>query len=299
MSTPTFPSKAFKRRITIRARTAWRAYYRIAATRVESPTAYVATSCLSLGFAVLFLWNLLAGTDHFWSNITSVLAFGWTSLLIGILAVTQVKLVNKTLGLPVVGVFLIGASAYLYERARSSSIQILNRHFPFSVSQLTEAIDSSTLIIFSIEIAAFMPIVVLAWYALLAVQSSASVPSKRSAGTSWFTLASTGAVCSLLFIAAACMSASNSFGLDVMMVRAAYERDFTSNFQCDSVPEGARVLLSKMSDNVGYAVKLTFPDRPFFRMKETDDDLKQAMPLSTHSYRVVNCNKPYAESPSP
>ncbi|WP_205169054.1 hypothetical protein [Burkholderia sp. LMG 13014] len=307
MSTLTNPPKGFKHRIGIRRRAAWRAYCRATFPWVENPPAYLTMNGLSLLFALLFLLTLLSRTDQFWNNITGVLAYGWAGLLFGILALTQIKLMNKTFGLPVVGAFLVGASAYFYEDARSATIQILNRHFPFSTSQLTEAIESSTRIVFAIEIASFMPFLVLVWYALLAVQSGSSVSRKRpgssisikrSTGAGWFVTGSSGMVISLMLIATACWKASSSFGLDVMFVRAAYERDFTSNFRCDSVPQDARVLLSKMSDNVGYAVTLTFPNRPFFRMKETDDDLKWSMPLSARSYRIVNCNKPSAEAPS-
>lgn len=75
----------------------------------------------------------------------------------------------------------------------------------------------------------------------------------------------------------------------MILVRAAYEWDFTSKFNCEGVPDGARVLLSKMSDTIGYAAKLSFPDRPFLRMKETDKDLAGSMP-GPASYRVVACN---------
>jgi hypothetical protein len=44
-----------------------------------------------------------------------------------------------------------------------------------------------------------------------------------------------------------------------------------------------------MSDTIGYAAKLSFPDRPFLRMKETDKDLAGSMP-GPASYRVVACN---------
>ncbi|WP_124589803.1 hypothetical protein [Burkholderia cepacia] len=240
---------------------------------------------------------MLARTGAFWSNINNILFFGWAGLLISILTLTQIKWINRAIGLPVMGVFLLAFSTYIYGDARAITAQRLNQHFPFSTSQLAEAIDIGGRIGFAMETAGIATLVVVVWYAVFMVLTVITERNKRQAGFWPFMFASSGSIASLTLIGALSLAATGSFGADVIVVRAAYELDFTSNFQCDSVPQGARVLLSKMSDTTGYAIKLTFPERPFFHMKETDNDLKQSMPLSTHSYRVVNCNKPYVEVP--
>ncbi|WP_175861822.1 hypothetical protein [Burkholderia cepacia] len=241
---------------------------------------------------------MFARTGPFWNNINNILFFGWIGLLLSILTLTQVKWINRAIGLPVIGIFSLALSTYIYGDARAITAKRLNQHFPFSTSQLTEAIDVGGRIGFAMEIAGIATLVVVVWYAVFMVLTVITERSKRQSGYWPFMFASAGGIVSLTLIGALSLAATGSFGADVIIVRAAYELDFTSNFQCDSVPKGARVLLSKMSDTTGYALMLTFPERPFFRMKETDNDLKQSMPLTTaHSYRVVNCNKPYVEVP--
>lgn len=242
-------------------------------------------------FALLFAWQVFAATSHFWANVYNLLFTGWMGLLLGILALSQVKWVNRAIGLPVVGVFLVAASVYIYGDARNVTFQILNRHFPLSVSQLSAAVDYGSHVIFAIEVASFAMILLVVWYFFFMVQSVMTARRNRKAGQGQFFVASGGAIVSILCIGSLSFAASGSFGIDVLLVRAAYEMDFTSSFRCDPVAPGARVLLSKMSDGVGYAVKLNFPDRPLFRMKATDQDLKDSMPNSSQTYRVVTCNR--------
>ncbi|WP_155630838.1 hypothetical protein [Burkholderia cepacia] len=258
---------------------------------MESPTFFILTSYASLIFAVIFATELLTKSGAFWQNIFNILLSGWAALLLSTLALTQIKWVNRAVDLPVVGVFLVGAAAYVYDNARSSTIQILSRHFPFAVSQLVEGIESGSRLIFSIEVAGLATVAIGLWYALLCMRSIRSSRRRNHSSDRWFWGASAGAISSLLLIAIFSTAASRSFGIDVVLVRAAYERDFTSNFRCDLVPKGAHVLLSKMSDTTGYAAKLSFPERPFFRMKSTDKDLAESMPLPNQSYRVVACNR--------
>lgn len=299
MVTPTctYPRKTLNHQMRIRACASWRVYVRTASGWVDSPVIFLITSYASLAFSILFGWHMLARTGAFWSNINNILFFGWAGLLISILTLTQIKWINRAIGLPVMGVFLLAFSTYIYGDARAITAQRLNQHFPFSTSQLAEAIDIGGRIGFAMETAGIATLVVVVWYAVFMVLTVITERNKRQAGFWPFMFASSGSIASLTLIGALSLAATGSFGADVIVVRAAYELDFTSNFQCDSVPQGARVLLSKMSDTTGYAIKLTFPERPFFHMKETDNDLKQSMPLSTHSYRVVNCNKPYVEVP--
>lgn len=290
MATPTVtPPRNTFHRVQMRIREWWRAYIRITADWVESPTFFILTSYGSLICAVLFVTDLLSRSGDFWQNIFSVLLWGWAGLLLSTLALTQIKWVNRAVDLPVVGVFLVAAGAYVYEVARASAVQILNRHFPFAVSQLVEGIDAGSHIIFAIQIAGLATVAIGLWYGLLFLRT---IRSPRHSGDRWFWGASAGAIGSLLLIGTASTAASHSFGIDVILVRAAYERDFTANFRCDHVPEGAHVLLSKMSDTTGYAAKLTFPERPFFRMKKDDQDLAESMPSPKQSYRIVECNKP-------
>lgn len=296
--TISYPRKTLNHQIRIRVRASWRAYVRTTSGWVDGPVIFLLTSYVSLAFSILFAWHMLVRTGPFWKNINNALFFGWIGLLLSILTLTQIKWVNRAIGLPVIGIFLLALSTHIYGDARAVTAQRLNRHFSFSTSQLTEAIDVGSRIEFAMEIAGIATLVVVIWYAVFMALTVITERSKRQSGYWPFMFASAGGIASLTLIGALSLAATGSFGADVILVRAAYELDFTSNFQCDSVPEGARVLLSKMSDTTGYAVKLTFPERPFFRMKETDNDLKQSMPLTPHSYRVVNCNKPSTESPS-
>ncbi|WP_157645225.1 hypothetical protein [Burkholderia ubonensis] len=297
MATPTitYPRKSRNHRMRIRVRAAWRVYIRTTSGWVDNPTIYLLTSYTSLAFAILFSWHTLARTGHFWNNINNILFFGWAGLLLSILTLTQIKWINRAIGLPVMGIFLFALSTYIYGDAKAVTAQRLNQHFSFSTSQLTEAIDVGGRIGFAMEIAGIATLAVVAWYAVFMVLTVITDRNERRSGYWPFMFASSGGIASLTVIGALSLAATGSFGSDVIVIRAAYELDFTSNFQCDSVPKGARVLLSKMSDTTGYAMKLTFPERPFFRMEETDNDLKQLTSSLTRSYRVVNCNKPYVE----
>lgn len=297
MATPTitYPRKSLNHRMRIRARTSWRAYVRTTSGLVDNPIIYLLTSYTSLAFSILFAWHTLARTGPFWANINNILFFGWVGLLLSILTLTQIKWINRAIGLPVIGIFLLALSTYIYGDAKATTVQRLNHHFSFSISQLTEAIDVGGRIGFATEIAGIATLAIVVWYAVFMVVTVITDRNKRLSGYWPFLLASSGGIVSLTVIGALSLAAAEGFGADVIVLRAAYELDFTSNFQCDSVPKGARVLLSKMSDTTGYAMKLTFPERPFFRMKETDNDLKQLTSSLTRSYRVVNCNKPYVE----
>lgn len=290
-STATPPRKTLARRFRTRTRASWRTYVRATSELVDSPVVFLITSYASLILAIIFIWHLLARTGQFWNNINNILFFGWSGLLLSIFTLTQIKWVNRAIGLPVMGVFLLAASAYIYGDARIITVRTLNKHFPFSVAQLPEAIDLGSRIKFALEVAGISTLVVLVWYLVFMGLSIISERRTRHSGYYWFMAASLGGLGSLTLIGGSSLAASGSFGTDVIVVRAAYELDFTSNFRCDLVPEGARVLLSKMSDTTGYATKLSFPERPFFRMKETDKDLAESMPRPMHSYRVVACNK--------
>lgn len=137
----------------IRACASWRAYVRTTSGWVDSPVIFLLTSYASLAFSILFAWHMLARTGPFWNNINNVLFFGWIGLLLSILTLTQIKWVNRAIGLPVMGIFLLALSTYIYGDARAVTAQRLNRHFSFSTSQLTEAIDVGGRIGFAIEIA--------------------------------------------------------------------------------------------------------------------------------------------------
>lgn len=287
-----YPRKKFNERAGIRIRAWWRKYVHSAQKWVDSPPAFIVTSYVSSAFASLFAWQIFTATSHFWANVNNLLFTGWMALLLGTFTLSQVKVVNRAIGLPVVGIFLIAASTYLHSDAKNLTIQILNRHFPFSVLQLSAAIDYGTEVVFAIEIAVFAMLSLTIWYCLSMAPSFMSARHKQHIQPRHFFAASAGAIVSTYLVGSLSYAASGSFGIDVLLVRAAYEMDFTSSFTCDSVAHGSRVLLSKMSDNVGYAAKLSFPDRPLFRMKEKDQDLKQSMPLSSGTYRVVTCNKP-------
>lgn len=287
-----YPQKKINRRVGIQIRAWWRTYVRSTREWVDSPSSFFITSYVSLVFALLFAWQVFAATAHFWSNVFNLIFTGWMGLLLGVLSLSQIKWVNRAIGLPVVGVFLVAASAYIYGDARIQTFQILNSYFPFSASQLTNATDYGNHVIFAIDVAAFAMFSLFVWYALFMAQSVMADRRSRKVGRGPFLIASAGALVSIFCIGSLSFAASNSVGVKVLVVRAAYEMDFTSSFSCDKVVPGSRVLLSKMSDGIGYAVNLSFPDRPLFRVKAADPELKNSMPNSSPSYRVVTCNRP-------
>lgn len=141
----------------IRARTSWRAYVRTTSGLVDNPIIYLLTSYTSLAFSILFAWHTLARTGPFWANINNILFFGWVGLLLSILTLTQIKWINRAIGLPVIGIFLLALSTYIYGDAKATTVQRLNHHFSFSISQLTEAIDVGGRIGFATEIAGIPP----------------------------------------------------------------------------------------------------------------------------------------------
>lgn len=293
-SSPTHTQRAFRERTNIRVRMMWRRYVRDTRDWVHNPVAFLLSSYASLFFVIPFAWSLFEHTSLFWTSFYNVLIAGWCGLLLSMVTLAQVKWIKGLLGAPVMGVFLLGASAFAYQDARNQTIGVLNRHFPFTSAQLPEAVDAGSRFVFAIEVAGVAMVLVLAWYGLFMIQS-AGFGRRRSGGWS-FALGSAGAAVSLFVIGSLSLGATRSFGLDVLLVRSAYEWDFSQAFQCEGVPKDARVLLSKTSDNVGYAVKLRFPERPFLRMRETDKDLAEAMPFIdgklNPTYRVVNCNRP-------
>lgn len=266
MSSATFvsPRKTFRQTVRIRVRAALRTYVRDTRDWVQSPAVFFLTSYVSLVFAIPFAWSLLGHEPRFWGNFYNVLAAGWTALFLSTMTLVQVKSIKGVLGAPVIGAFLIGASAFLYQDARNITVSVLNRHFPFAVSQLTEAVDAGSRFTFAIEVAGWATVLILAWYGLFMIQSFTSGRRHRRTGHWSFVIGSAGAVASLLVIGPLSLAATSSFGYDVLLVRSAYEWDFSQAFQCDDVPKGARVLLSKMSDNIGYAVNLEFPSAHFF-----------------------------------
>jgi Flp pilus assembly protein TadB len=166
-SPATYPAKTINRRAGIRIRAAWRTYVRVTNEWVDSPAFFLATSYTSLVLTGFFIWNLLSNTAHFWPNVYNVLISGWAALLLSTLTLVQTKLIHRTIVVPVVGIFLAGASAFLYQDAKNATVNMLNQQFPFAVSQLAEAIDSGTRIAFALEIAAWGTVAVVVCYFIL------------------------------------------------------------------------------------------------------------------------------------
>jgi len=81
----------------------------------------------------------------------------------------------------------------------------------------------------------------------------------------------------------------NSTAADAIAVHAAYDLDFTEKYSCPLAPQGTKVLLSKMSDNVGYAMRMALPDRPLLSINGTDADV---ISLKSSRVTIVSCNEP-------
>ncbi|MFL9961343.1 hypothetical protein PQR02_09565 [Paraburkholderia sediminicola] len=238
----------------------------------------------------MFYWQLYIRSLDFWASVYLPLFCGWLSLLFAALTVWQIKPIRRIINHPPFGVFMIGVSAFSYQDARNTTVTVLNRHFPFAVSQLVQAVDTGTRLLLALDIALFLFVVLAgSWIALVVCDFAPGGRDRWPLNRGFYT-ACFGALLSMLTVFGCSVDIVRSFGGEVILVRAAYELDFTSQFNCEGVPDGARVLLSKISDNIGYAVKLSFPNRPFLRMKEMDKDLAGSMP-SPASYRVVACNK--------
>jgi hypothetical protein len=101
----------------------------------------------------MFGRQLYNRSSNFWTSVYLVLFFGWLSLLLVALTVWQIKPIRRIINNPPFGVFMIGVSAFLYQDARNTAVAILNRHFPFAVSQLDEAVDTGTRLILGLDIA--------------------------------------------------------------------------------------------------------------------------------------------------
>jgi hypothetical protein len=79
--------------------------------------------------------------------------------------------------------------------------------------------------------------------------------------------------------------------VDAIAVHAAYDLDFTDRYNCPLAPKGAKVLLSKMSDNVGYAMQMELPDRPLLSIHTNDADM---ISLKSSHVTALSCNEPPA-----
>jgi len=106
----------------------------------------------------------------------------------------------------------------------------------------------------------------------------------------WFMAGSLGMVSSFAIIGSISMNATNVTGIDVLALRAAYDYDFSERYDCTGVNGSSKVLLSKMSDDTGYAAALILPDRPLLRIKWIDSDLTQIQ-QNKIIVTTVHCNQ--------
>ncbi|WP_179404248.1 hypothetical protein [Burkholderia guangdongensis] len=267
----------------------WKTYVRAARDWADNPVAFVVDSYLALVFTAICVALMCLRTLDFWASAYDILFSGAAALLCCALCLLQIKSVKNIATNPAAGLFLVGTTAFFYQDSHDVAVYGLNEYFPFAVSQLSEAINTGTLYILAITIARLSYSAIFIFVVAMTLFNTRKQIKLNSMNGWVIPVASLGAILSLLILSSAGDFVANSFGLELFLVRQAYALDFTSSYRCDGVPRDDRVLLSKMSDTVGYALHLTFPDRPLLRIRKTDKDAANSIP-NAGNYRVVTCN---------
>ncbi|QBR04180.1 hypothetical protein [Paraburkholderia pallida] len=269
----------------------WKARSHDASHWVANPVAYYVTNVLSMAFAVPLIFHAFFSNETFWRNLNNILIAGSLTLALAVGSLFQLKALRLSTGVPAVVIAILAASAWLYLDANNQIVVILHRYFTFDVSQLTQAISTGTRVLYALEVSlgggvlAAIGALSLTWFYAI---------SRRRQGRQWLDWWFFGISSGMFigFLTVACISSRivDTFSIDAIALHAAYDFDFTDRFDCVHPPKGAKVLLSKMSDNVGYAARMTIPNRPILHIKETDGDV---VPL-LQSYRditVLKCNE--------
>lgn len=270
----------------------WQSRESDAARHVDHPAAYYLTNALSLILSGALVWNAYFAQDHFWPNLNMIFMTGALSMATAASSLLQIKLLRRSVGLPVIGVLLLAASAWLYQDANNQIVLLLHRYFGFDVSQLTQATLTGTKNLYAIEVAAGSAIV--GFIAAMTVAYSCGFTSPmngRSRADWWFGCVSLGMTLTFLIVLVVSFRIANSVAVDAIAVHAAYDLDFTDRYNCPLAPKGAKVLLSKMSDNVGYAMQMELPDRPLLSIHTNDADM---ISLKSSHVTALSCNEPPA-----
>jgi hypothetical protein len=132
----------------------WKARRSDASRSVDHPAAYYSSNGLSLVFTGLLLWHTHFSQDHFWANLNMIFTTGALTMAIATSSLLQIKHIRSSVGLPVFGVLLLAASAWLYQDANNQMVLMLHRYFSFDVSQLSQAVSTGTKDLYAVEVAA-------------------------------------------------------------------------------------------------------------------------------------------------
>lgn len=270
----------------------WKARESDAAHYVDHPAAYYLTNALSLVFASVLVWHAHFSKDPFWANLNMIFTTGALTLATSASSLLQIRPLRSSVGLPVIGVLLLAASAWLYQDANNQIVLLLHRYFGFDVSQLGQAVSTGTKDIYAVEVAAGGAI--LGFIASITVAYSCAfrrTPNGRARTDWWFRCVSLCMTFAFLIVLIVSFRILNSIAADAIAIHAAYDLDFTESYSCSHVPQGSKVLLSKMSDNLGYAMHMELPDRPLLSISGKDADV---VALRSNHVTVVTCNEPTA-----
>lgn len=269
----------------------WEARSRDASEWVSNPIAYYISNLFSVAFSATLIFHAYFSHEKFWSNLNNILIAGALTLALSVGSLFQLKAMRLSIGVPAVIVALLAASAWLYMDATNQVVGILHRYFTFDVFQLALAISTATRILYALEVSlggggiAAIGSLALAWF---------YASSRRRHGRPWFDwwFVSISAGMFIGFLTVSCISSRivHSFAIDAIVLHAAHDFDFTDRFDCNSPPTGSIVLLSKMSDDVGYAANFSIPDRPILHLRDQDEDVTPLFQLY-RGISVLKCNE--------
>jgi len=222
----------------------WQSRESDAARHVDHPVAYYLTNALSLILSGALVWNAYFAQDHFWPNLNMIFTTGALSMATAASFFLQIRPLRRSVGLPVMGVLYLAASAWLYQDANNQIVLRLHRYFGFDVSQLTQATLTGTKSFYAIEAAAGSAMV--GFIAAMTVAYScgfASTMNGRSRADWWFGCVSLGMTSTFLIVLVVSFRIGTSIAVDAIAVHAAYDLDFTERYNCPLAPKGAKVLL--------------------------------------------------------
>ncbi|WP_321867458.1 hypothetical protein [Paraburkholderia tropica] len=267
----------------------WKSRANDASHHVDHPAAYYVANALSLLLSTFLAWNAYFTQDHFWSNLNMIIMAGASTLAAATSTLLQIRPLRTSVGLPVTGVLILGGSAWLYQDACNQTVVRLHKYFPFDVSQLTQAIATGTKYLYALEAAGCIALL----GSVTAITVAYACAYRRTPGAKdrtdwWFRGVSLGMVVAFVLVAAVSSRIFDTVAADAIAVHAAYDVDFTGLHDCPHVPQGDKVLLSKMSDNIGYAMHMELPDRRLLSISKADLGVKSA---NLNQLTIVTCNE--------
>ncbi|MGI4856757.1 MAG: hypothetical protein ACRYHA_07500 [Janthinobacterium lividum] len=247
---------------------------------------FYVTCLASVVFATIFLGQAYFSNQPLNVNATNLTLNGALVFALSIGALIQIKWIKPVVSVSIVGIFLAAVLRYVIQDASNQTIGILHRHFLFDATQLTQAVSTGTLYITAIEIGqgaalAFIPLII-----VIAIALDKAYKDKNSRLKSLLlAISCLGLIFSALSISKVAATATRAVGLDVVILKTAYDVDFSSHYDCPKAELNERVFLSKTSDTAGYAARMTFPEKPLLSIKASDIG-------SDHKVfgRAVKCN---------